>query len=369
MNLHARKSRPSWSGQLAFILAAAASAIGLGNVWRFPYLAAQYGGGLFLLIYVLMVVTLGFTLMTTEVAIGRRTRLSGMEAFSGVHRGWKPLGWLVTLIPVIIVPYYCVIGGWILKYIFAYLFNRHLALEKTVETVSATGEPVVETVTEIVHVSSPDFFSAFIAHPWQPAVFGSVFILFSMWLCGRRNKVPFMWLCDRLTIISTIGGAIVRLGNFFNSEIIGVETDVPWGVKFVRLYPGVPVESIPARHPAQLYEALCYLAIFVLLWILYKRTSAPRRFGLIAGIGLIGMFTMRFIIEFIKVEQVDFEKGMILDMGQLLSIPTVLLGVCFVWYALKHQPFDLEHVAAVNRKWVEEQSKARAKGEKKGKKR
>lgn len=194
-------------------------------------------------------------------------------------------------------------------------------------------------------------------------------ILFSMWLCGRRNKVPFMWLCDRLTIISTIGGAIVRLGNFFNSEIIGIETDVPWGVKFVRLYPGVPVESIPARHPAQLYEALCYLAIFVLLWILYKRTSAPRRFGLIAGIGLIGMFTMRFIIEFIKVEQVDFEKGMILDMGQLLSIPTVLLGVCFVWYALKHQPFDLEHVAAVNRKWVEEQSKTRAKGEKKGKKR
>lgn len=210
MNLHSRKSRPSWSGQLAFILAAAASAIGLGNVWRFPYLAAQYGGGLFLLIYVLMVVTLGFTLMTTEVAIGRRTRLSGMAAFSGVHRGWKSLGWLVTLIPVIIVPYYCVIGGWILKYIFAYLFNRHLALEKTVETVSATGEPVVETVTEIVHVSSPDFFSAFIAHPWQPAVFGSVFILFSMWLIfsgvrkgiERSNKIMMPLLFILAIVIS-----------------------------------------------------------------------------------------------------------------------------------------------------------------------
>ena len=108
--------RASWSGQMAFILAAAASAIGLGNLWRFPYLAAQYGGGTFILVYLILVVTLGFTLMVTEIAIGRMTQQSQLTAYSKLHRGFGPLGLLATIIPVVIVPYYCVIGGWVLKY-------------------------------------------------------------------------------------------------------------------------------------------------------------------------------------------------------------------------------------------------------------
>ena len=103
--------RASWSGQLAFILAAAASAIGLGNLWRFPYLAAQYGGGTFIVVYLALVVTLGFTLMVTEIAIGRMTQQSQLTAYSKLHRGFGPLGLLATVIPVVIVPYYCVIGG------------------------------------------------------------------------------------------------------------------------------------------------------------------------------------------------------------------------------------------------------------------
>ena len=105
------RNRASWSGQLAFVLAAAASAIGLGNLWRFPYLAAQYGGGTFILVYLLLAVTLGFTLMVTEIAIGRRTKQSPLTAYSRLSRRWGFIGVLGTLVPLLITPYYCVIGA------------------------------------------------------------------------------------------------------------------------------------------------------------------------------------------------------------------------------------------------------------------
>ena len=113
-------NRASWSGQLAFVLAAAASAIGLGNLWRFPYLAAQYGGGTFIAIYLALVVTLGFTLMVTEISIGRMTTQSQLTAYARLHGGWGFVGLLGTIIPLLITPYYCVIGGWVLKYLVAY---------------------------------------------------------------------------------------------------------------------------------------------------------------------------------------------------------------------------------------------------------
>lgn len=114
------QKRSTWSNQFAFILAAAASAIGLGNLWRFPYLAAQYGGGTFILIYLILVVTLGFTLMTIEISIGRKTNQSQLTAYTTLNKKFKFLGILATIIPVVIVPYYCVIGGWVIKYFTTY---------------------------------------------------------------------------------------------------------------------------------------------------------------------------------------------------------------------------------------------------------
>lgn len=108
--------RSTFSGRLGFVLAAAGSAVGLGNLWRFPYLAAKYGGGIFLLIYIILAVTFGFTLMITEIAIGKKTHRSPMEAYGMLNKKWKWLGTLSTLVPVIILPYYCVIGGWVIKY-------------------------------------------------------------------------------------------------------------------------------------------------------------------------------------------------------------------------------------------------------------
>ncbi len=152
-------------------------------------------------------------------------------------------------------------------------------------------------------------------------------ILLGLWLFSRKNRLPYIWSLDRIMIGVAIGGAAVRLGNLFNSEIFGVATDLPWGFEFVRSAKWVREFAPAAVHPTQLYEALCYLVTFVILvWMYYGRDLGRRRPGMLFGVGLIGIFVTRFFIEFIKTEQEAFEKGMTLDMGQWLSIPFILLA-------------------------------------------
>lgn len=115
------KKKSSFSGQIGFVLAAAGSAVGVGNLWRFPYLVAKDGGGLFLIIYIVLVLTFGFTLLTTDIAIGRKTGKSAVAAYETMRPGWKKLGLLTFLVPMLIMTYYAVIGGWILKYFTVYL--------------------------------------------------------------------------------------------------------------------------------------------------------------------------------------------------------------------------------------------------------
>ena len=160
-------------------------------------------------------------------------------------------------------------------------------------------------------------------------------IVIGIWLSSRKSKVSVLWTADRLGIIAPLSGAMIRFGNLFNSEIIGNETTVPWGFKFMRLYPTWPEEMVPVRHATQLYEALCYLACFAVLFLLYRYTKVEKREGFIFGGALIGIITPRFIIEFIKIDQVAFEQGMTLNMGQWLSIPFILGGIGFMvwsWY-------------------------------------
>lgn len=169
------RKRASWSGQLAFVLAAAASAIGLGNLWRFPYLAAQYGGGTFIVIYLCLVVTLGFTLMLSEIAIGRKTQQSQLTAYSQLHRGWGFIGFLGTVVPLLIVPYYCVIGGWVLKYFVTYC------------QMAFTGVPLMgEGAAE-----SSAFFTGFISANFAPFGYGSIFVLIcaAVIVLGVKNGI------------------------------------------------------------------------------------------------------------------------------------------------------------------------------------
>ena len=184
----------------------------------------------------------------------------------------------------------------------------------------------------------------------------AVGLLVGLWLFSRKNKLPYIWSLDRIMVPVAIGGAIVRLGNLFNSEIVGAVTDVSWGFKFVRLYPNVPIDSIPVQHPTQLYEAFCYLVIFgILCWLYYGRDLGRRRPGVMFGVGLIGIFLTRFFIEFIKLDQEAFEQGMLLNMGQLLSIPFILLGIYMIYRGMHRSPVDPDTVRVVRQQTVRQQ--------------
>lgn len=138
--------RSSFSGTIGFVLAAAGSSVGLGNIWRFPYLAAKDGGGVFLLCYIVLALTFGFTLLTTEIAIGRKTRQSPLTAYKKMNRKWGWIGILACLVPTIILPYYCTIGGWVLKYFFTYLTGqggRAMADGYFTSFIASDGEPVI----------------------------------------------------------------------------------------------------------------------------------------------------------------------------------------------------------------------------------
>ena len=119
--MESQHKRSSFTGSIGFVLAAAGSAVGLGNIWRFPYLAAKDGGGIFLLCYLILALTFGFTLLTTEIAIGRKTAQSPLTAYKKLHKGWGWIGILACIVPMIILPYYSAIGGWVLKYLATYL--------------------------------------------------------------------------------------------------------------------------------------------------------------------------------------------------------------------------------------------------------
>ena len=156
-------------------------------------------------------------------------------------------------------------------------------------------------------------------------------ILIGLWLYQRKYGLNIWWFLDRLVVVVALGGAFVRLGNLFNSEIYGVETSLPWGFVFER-----NGETVP-KHPTQLYESLSYFLIFgVSIWY-YIRKKGHFKTGTIFGWWLVALFGVRLLIEFVKNDQVDFEAGMALNMGQLLSLPFIIGGFTIAWLAYKEK--------------------------------
>ena len=146
------KKRSSFTGKIGFVLAAAGSAVGLGNIWRFPYLAAKYGGGIFLLVYLILALTFGFALMCAEIAMGRKTGQSAIGAFSALNKKYKFIGVLASIVPMLILPYYSVIGGWVTKYLAVFVTG-------------GAGE-----------AAQNDYFETFIAQPFEPIGWFLLFI-------------------------------------------------------------------------------------------------------------------------------------------------------------------------------------------------
>jgi prolipoprotein diacylglyceryl transferase len=157
-------------------------------------------------------------------------------------------------------------------------------------------------------------------------------ILLALWLFARKERKPFIWAIDRVVIVVALAGALIRLGNLMNSEIYGVETTLPWGFVFLR-----NGETAP-KHPTQIYEALAYLITFGLLMRIYWKNLGKQKPGLLFGIFLMIVFGFRFFVEYIKEDQVAFEAGMKLNMGQWLSIPLVLAGIAILIWAYRHKP-------------------------------
>ena len=228
----------------------------------------------------------------------------------------------------------------------------------------------------------PDYY---LAHPleilkiWEGGLAShgaTIGIIFAVWLFGRKNKFDVLWTLDRIVLVVAVGGALIRLGNLMNSEIVGHPTTAPWAFVFPRDYEHlqkpaadqpVPADSyvverfrqpgsddvkvtaqlagstvaagssvaVP-RHPTQIYESLFCVFLFVLLYGMWKRTKERTPRGQLFGLFVVLLFSFRFFIEFFKEDQVAFEQGMQFNMGQLLSIPLVFMGLYFLWRAGKN---------------------------------
>lgn len=172
--------------------------------------------------------------------------------------------------------------------------------------------------------------------PWKGGLAshgGAIALLIAIWWYtaryGRKADMDFLWVIDRLCIAVAFAGCMIRLGNLFNSEIYGDRTSMPWGFIFE-----LRGETVP-KHPTQLYEALCYLLLGLIMVVIYKYRPNSVYRGFYFGFFLLGCFGSRFLIEFIKEPQVQFEESMMLDMGQWLSVPFIIAGVAFLVLSYK----------------------------------
>ncbi len=151
---------------------------------------------------------------------------------------------------------------------------------------------------------------------------GAIGAICALYYYHRQMKMPFLFLLDRLAIATAIFAFFVRMGNFANSEILGVHTDKPWGIIFER------IDMLP-RHPAQLYEAISYLLIFIVMWLLYRLTGMKQKHGTIFGLYLVLTFGSRFMIEFVKERQAEYAHDWAISTGQWLSVPFIAVGLFF----------------------------------------
>ncbi len=237
------------------------------------------------------------------------------------------------------------VAGFILGfYLFEWFCKREKVSDKILDPLLVTlmvGTIVGARLGHCIFYQPDYYFGSWqgfweIFQPWKGGLAshgGAYALLLAMWWFahkyGKKNHFDFLWIMDHLCIAVAFAGCFIRLGNLFNSEIYGFETSLPWGFIFE-----LRGETVP-KHPTQLYEAGSYLILgLILLWLYWKKVDKLPR-GFFFGLFMLVCFGMRFIIEFVKERQVDFEEGMLLDQGQLLSIPFIIAGIVMLVYAYR----------------------------------
>ncbi|MCR5718654.1 MAG: sodium-dependent transporter [Oscillospiraceae bacterium] len=184
------EKRNSFSSSIGFVLAAAGSAVGLGNIWRFPYLAAKDGGGLFLVIYIILALTFGFTMIVSEISIGRKTKQSALTAYGMLHKPAQLIGVFACIVPFMILPYYCIIGGWVMKYC----------------TVFLTGQAAA--------AAEEGYFTGFITAQWSPIIFDVIFLAataFVIYLGVNKGIESLSKVLMPVLLVMVVGIAVFSL--------------------------------------------------------------------------------------------------------------------------------------------------------------
>ncbi len=231
------ENRSSFTGKLGFVLAAAGSAVGLGNIWRFPYLAAKYGGGIFLLVYILLAVSFGFALMTAEIAIGRKTGLSAIGAYRALNKKYSFIGYIAAIIPAIILPYYSVIGGWVTKYLYAFVSGSASATASDAYFtgfISQTGQPifwflVFIGITALVVLGGVEKGIEKVSKLMMPilVVLSIVIAIYSVCLPGALEGVKYYLLPDFSKFSATT--VLAAMGQLFYSMSLAMGIMITYG--------------------------------------------------------------------------------------------------------------------------------------------
>ena len=231
------QNRSSFTGKIGFVLAAAGSAVGLGNIWRFPYLAAKYGGGIFLLVYIILAVSFGFSLMAAEIALGRKTGLSAIGAFRVLDKRFSFVGYLAALVPAIILPYYSVIGGWVTKYLVAFVDGN--AMNTTHDDyftgfISNTAEPLIWFlvfigITAVVVMCGVEKGVENVSKFMMPilVVLSVVIAIYAMFMPGAMDGVRYYLLPDFSKFSATT--VLAAMGQLFYSMSLAMGIMITYG--------------------------------------------------------------------------------------------------------------------------------------------
>ncbi len=233
------------------------------------------------------------------------------------------------------------LGFLISQQIMQFIFKKEGRPDKEVETLTLYMVIAAIVGARLGHVLFYDF-KVFLDEPWRILAIwegglashgAGITTLIALYFYAKKTKVEYLWIVDRMVIVTAITGCLIRLGNLMNSEMVGLPTTLPWAFVFTS------IDNTP-RHPAQLYEAIYCFILFIILFAVWYKKKDELKNGILTGWFLIILFTLRFVDEFFKINQVSFEDDLILNMGQVLSIPFVIAGIIILLTAKQNEKID-----------------------------